>query len=121
MELWMDGPGGRRGPKNIKDLKTDNNFNTERQQQRCIELASDGQYSKATKALVSPGPLARDENTEKAMKDKHPTAQASPDLSDLATPSRAQVPEIDSTLLKKMLKTFLFDWFVRFEQKTKES
>ena len=40
------------------------------------------------------------------MREKHPLAQEAPDLSDLAAPSRAQVPEFDSSLIKKMLKSF---------------
>ena len=103
MELWNDGPGARQGRRKTKRTKSNT---IEQQQQRCIELAADGQYSKATKALVSPGPLERDEHTEKAMRDKHPLAQEAPDLSDLAAPSRAQVPEFDSALVKKMLKSF---------------
>ena len=106
MELWLDGPSVRQRRQNNKGSKPSNSHNTERQQQRCIELAADGQYSKATKALVSPGPLGRDVHTENAMQEKHPLAQGAPDLSDLAAPSRAQVPEFDSILVKKMLKSF---------------
>ena len=79
---------------------------TEKQQQRCLELAADGQFSKATKALVSSGPLERNPDLEKAMREKHPPAQREPDLSDLVAPGRAQVPEFDSVLIKKMLKSF---------------
>ena len=106
MELWLDGPAARKVRQNTKSSKPSNAHNTEQQQQRCIELAADGQYGKATKALVSPGPLGRDEHTEKAMQDKHPRAQGVPDLSDLAAPARAQVPEFNGVLVKKMLKSF---------------
>ena len=75
MELWLDGPGVRQGRKSTKVSKPKNRLDQDRQQQRCIELAADGQYSKATKALVSPELLGRDIQTEKAMKDKHPLAQ----------------------------------------------
>ena len=105
-ELWLDGPGARKGRKSTRSSKSSKQHDTERQQQRCIELAADGQYSKAAKALVSPGPLERNEEIEKAMREKHPLAQEAPDLSDLAAPSRAQVPEFDSMLVKKMLKSF---------------
>ena len=71
-----------------------------------MELAADGQYAKATKALVSPGPLRRNDEIEKAMREKHPLAQGAPDLSDLAAPGRNQVPEFDGALVKKMLKSF---------------
>ena len=100
MELWLDGPGAMQSRQNTKRPKPSNSLNTERQQQRCIELAADGQYSKAAKALVSTGPLGRDEQTEKVMREKHPPAQGEPDLSDLAAPARAQVPEFDGILVK---------------------
>ena len=106
MELWLDGPSVRQRRQSAKSKKPSNSLDNERQQQRCMQLAADGQYSKDTKALVSPGPLGRDEHTENVMKEKHPLAQGAPDLSDLAAPSRAQVPEFDSTLVKKMLKSF---------------
>ena len=106
MELWKDGPGARKNGQNTKGSKPSNRNNTERQQQRCLELAADGQYSKATKALVSSGPLGWDEHIEKALQEKHPLAQEAPDMSDLAAPSRAHVPDFDSTHVKKMLKSF---------------
>ena len=87
MELWLDGPGVRQWRRSAKGSKPTSRDNTERQQQRCIELAADGQYAKATKALVSSGLLGRDVHTEKAMRDKHPIAQDAPDLSDLAAPA----------------------------------
>ena len=106
MELWSDGPGARQGRQNTKGPKPNTMQNTERRQQRCMELAADGQYAKATKALISPSPLGRDESTELAMREKHPIAQEAPNLSDLAVPGRGQVPELDSILVNKMLKTF---------------
>ena len=106
MELWLEGPGARQKHKSTKGSNNSSNKETERRHQRCIELAADGQFSKATKALVIPGPLSWDENTEKALRDKHPQAQGAPDLSDLAGPSRAQVPEFDGALVRKMLKSF---------------
>ena len=85
MELWLDGPGASQGHQRaICKIKNDKKI--EKQQQRCIELAADGQFSKATKALVSSGPLKRNPDLEKAMREKHPPAQREPDLSDLATP-----------------------------------
>ena len=104
MELWVEGPGSRQRRQTTKASNPNNHQNTERRQQRCLELAADGQYAKATKALVSPGPLNWDEHTEKALRDKHPIAHSAPDLSDLAAPGRAQVPYFDSTLIRKMLK-----------------
>ena len=105
MDLWLDGPGASQGHQRaIRNIN--NNKKIEKQQQRCIELAADGQFSKATKALVSSGPLKRNPDLEKAMMEKHPPAQREPDLSDLATPGRAQVPEFDSALLKKLIKSF---------------
>ena len=102
MELWVDGPCSRqRRPK-----KPSQHLDTEKRQQRCLELAADGLYSKATKALVSPGLLERNAVTENSLRNKHPTAQSVPDLSDLAAPARAQVPEFDGTHVKKMLKSF---------------
>ena len=82
MELWSDGPGARQGRQNTKGPKPNTMQNTERRQQRCMELAADGQYAKATKALISPSPLGRDESTELAMREKHPIAQEAPNLSD---------------------------------------
>ena len=99
-------PRGGRGPRRGKAAKPDADNEDERRQQRCVELAADGQYAKAAKALVSPAPLGRTEETEKAMVDKHPRAQGAPDLSDLAAPGRAQVPEFDAALVRKMLKSF---------------
>ena len=55
---------------------------------------------------MCPGPLGRDVHTDNAMQEKHPLAQGAPDLSDLASPCRAQVPEFDSILVKKILKSF---------------
>ena len=75
MELWLDGPGLEKRQKNTKASKNSNQPDTERQQQRCLELTADGQYSKAAKALVSPGLLERDASTEKALRDKHPVAK----------------------------------------------
>ena len=37
---------------------------------------------------------------------KAPPAKGEPDLSDLAAPARAQVPEFDGILLKKITKSF---------------
>ena len=105
MELWLDGPGASQDHQRaIRNINNDKKI--EKQQQRCIELAADGQFSKATKALVSSGPLKRNPDLEKAMKEKHPPAQREPDLSDLATPGRAQVPEFDNALIKKIIKSF---------------
>ena len=103
MELWLDGPGARQSRKSTRSSKTSD---TEKRQQRCIQLASDGQYAKATKALVSPCPLGRNAETEKAMHEKHPSAQEVPDLSDLAAPCRDIIPEFDGTFVRKMLKSF---------------
>ena len=61
MELWLDGPGSKQGRQRTNGSKTSGDHNKEQQQQRCIELAADGQYSKAAKALVSPGLLEHDE------------------------------------------------------------
>ena len=80
-------------------------INKERQQQRCMELAADGLYARANKALISSGPLRQDEYTERIMQEKHPKMEGIPDLSDLAATSQAQVPELDNGLVK-MLKTF---------------
>ena len=106
MELWLDGPGVKKERRKTKSQKPGTSERADQRHQRCIELAADGQYSKATKALVSPAPLERDEQTEKVMREKHPLAERVPDLSDLAAPGRAQVPEFDSILVKKMLKSF---------------
>ena len=106
MELWLDGPGSRQRRQNTKASKNSNQPDTERRQQRCLELAADGQYSKAEKALVIPGLLKRDDATGKALQDKHPVAQRVVDLSDLAAPGRAQVPDFDCTEVKKGLKSF---------------
>ena len=108
MELWLDGPGMRLRRRNTKASKTSNqpDTDTEQRQQRCLELAADGQYSKAAKALVNPRPLERNEATEKSLQEKHPLAQSEVDLTDLAAPDRAQVPEFDGTQVKKMLKSF---------------
>ena len=81
-------------------------MNTERKHQRCLELAADGQYSKATSALVSPGLLRCNDQTEKAMRDKHPSSQRPPCLSDLVAPAQSQVPEFDKPLIKRMVKSF---------------
>ena len=111
MELWLDGPGaarpGQRTTQRTRNVPTPSEHReTERRQLRCVELAADGQYAKAAKALVGPSPLGRDARTEQAMKDKHPRAQGTPDLSDLAAPGRAQVPEFDGALVRKILKSF---------------
>ena len=105
VELWRDGPGakldkGRNRPKTSEQDLTD------KQQQRCMELAADGQYAKAIKALISSGPVARDERVEKAMRDKHPLAESPPDLTDLAEPGRDQVPEFDVFIINQMIKSF---------------
>ena len=105
-ELWADGPGVRQRRRPTKASNTGSQFSTDKQQQRCLELAADGQYAKAVKALVSSGPLGRNEETMKALQDKHPLAQANPDLSDLVTPGKAQVPEFDCALVNKMVKSF---------------
>ena len=104
MELWVDGPGTRKRHQNSRGSTPSNRHTIEHQQQRCMELVADGQYAKATKALISPGPLRRNEEIEKAMREKHPLAQGAPDLSDLAAPGRTQVPEFDGALVRKMLK-----------------
>ena len=105
-ELWLDGPGAKQRRQNTKSSKPSNHVDIERRHQRCIDLAADGQYAKAAKALVSPGLLERNEKTEEVLREKHPVAQGELNLSDLAEPSRAQVPELDVILVKKMLKSF---------------
>ena len=106
LQLWLDGPGAKQKRQGSKNSNSGNRDDNSRRQERCLELAADGQYSKATKALVGPGLLIRDEETLKALKDKHPRAQRPPDLSDLAAPGRAQVPELICADVRKMLKSF---------------
>ena len=105
-ELWADGPGVRHRRRPAKAPNTGSQFDIDKQQQRCLALAPDGQYAKAAKALVSSGPLARDEETLRALQDKHPLAQTNPDLSDLVAPGKAQVPEFGCALINKMVKSF---------------
>ena len=106
MELWLDGPGVSQGHQRGKS-KMSNDQKIEKQQQRCIELAADGLFSKATKALRSSGLLERNPELEKTMLLKHPSAQREPDLSDLVAPAQAQVPEFDTALIRKMINPFL--------------
>ena len=58
------------------------------------------------KVLVDEASLNRDEQTEKALRDKHPKAQQVPNLDNLAAPCRDEVPVLESTLVKKMIKSF---------------
>ena len=105
-ELWADGPGADQKGQKPKAPSPNSQACLERRHQRCLELAADGQYSKATSALVSPGLVKRNEHTEKVMRDKHPLAQNPPCLVDLVAPARSQVPDFDRPLIKKMVKSF---------------
>ena len=105
-ELWADGPGTKQKHQKPKSPSPDIQAELERRHQRCLELAADGQYSKATSALVSSGLVKRDNRSEKIMREKHPTAQKSPCLDDLVAPARSQVPDFDRPLVKGMVKSF---------------
>ena len=105
-ELWADGPGANRKRQKPKSPSPGSQACVERRHQRCLELAADGQYSKATSALVSSGLVERDKHSEQVMRDKHPTAQKTPCLADLVAPARSQVPEFDRPLVRKMVKSF---------------
>ena len=105
-ELWADGPGAKQKHQKPRTPSSSSQACLERRHQRCLELAADGQYSKATSALVSPGLVKRDTNSEKIMRDKHPLAQDPPCLDDLVAPAQSQVPDFDGPLVKKMIKSF---------------
>ena len=103
VELWADGPGAKQ---KRHTSWSPGQTSLECKHVRCLLLAADGQYSKATSALVSPGLIKRNDETEKAMQDKHPRAQSPPNLADLVAPAQSQVPEFDKPLVKKMVKSF---------------
>ena len=105
-ELWADGPGAIQKHRKPKATSPSSKACLERRHQRCLELAADGQYSKATSALVSPGLVKRNAQSEKVMREKHPLAQNSPCLVDLVAPAQSQVPDFDRPLVKKMVKSF---------------
>ena len=67
LELWADGPNSKR--QKSKSPSSGCQISLDRKHQRCIELVADGQYSKATSALVSPGLVKRDDQSEKAMRE----------------------------------------------------
>ena len=106
MELWTDGPAARQNRRSPRPSDPSDPNEKEHRQRRCFEKVADGQYAKGAKALISSPPLNRDEQTEKALRDKHPKAQQAPNLDDLAAPVRDDVPELDSTLVKRMIKSF---------------
>ena len=105
-ELWEDGPAARTRRHSSRDSNPGSHHDTEHRQRQCFDYAADGMYAKATKVLTSPGPLSRNEETEKALRDKHPQSHQVPRLDDLAAPCLEDVPTLESTLIMKMLKTF---------------
>ena len=67
MELWADVPNANQKRHKSKSPSSGSQISLERKHERCMELVADGQYSKATSALVSPGLVKRDDQSEKAM------------------------------------------------------
>ena len=76
-ELWHDLPQYRRP--HSKQQSADAIFL--QRQNRCIDLTSEGGYSNACKALVSPLPLAHTADITSLLQEKHPPAVSPIDLS----------------------------------------
>ena len=106
MELWADGPAARQRRRSSQASNPSDQNEKERRQRLCFEKVADGQYAKGANVLISKPLLPRDEQTEKTLRDKHPKAQKVPNLDNIAAPCRDDVPVLDSTLVKKMIKSF---------------
>jgi hypothetical protein len=78
----------------------------QQQQERAIELAGDGMYSKACSSLVGTPPLERTPAVTATLQSKHPRATAPPDLSSLGPANAAAVPALEADLVAKMVHSF---------------
>ena len=73
---------------------------------RCLELARDGQFSKACQMLISRGIASSSAANIAAMREKHPSSMGEIDLSSMdPTPNRI-APEITSETVEKTIRSF---------------
>ena len=100
LELWEEVSQGRRPKGASPSLKNDFHLD------RCLELARDGQYSKACQALTSSGIASSTRQNIAIMRSKHPTHEGSIDLSSAERVSNSMLPEISSELVDKMIRSF---------------
>ena len=73
-------------------------------QGRCFRLAAEGELSRACAALVEPPPLPPNAETFAQRQAKHPVA-ALPDLAQLSPSRPAAVPEFESELVMRAVRT----------------
>ena len=73
---------------------------------RCMELARDGPYSRACKALLSSGIASSSGEALEEMRAKHPQSERTNDDDDFSPVPHGFIPEIDHELTRKMINSF---------------
>ena len=99
-QLWsecLDAPA-RKGKR--RDLSF------QQREERATCFAREGLFSKACTALQGTPPLERTPEVTATLKTKHPRAASPPDLSDVGPASPAAVPDLDSDLVTKQVRSF---------------
>ena len=94
--LWQDLP--QYGHSKHKELS--GKVAKRQQQERCIELTSEGGYSNACKALISAPPLSQTAEATAKLREKHPSSNQPIDLNTFGNASSALVPHINSDLVE---------------------
>ena len=98
--LWEEISQGRRRKKSSMSQK--DKFYLD----RCLELARDGQFSKACQMLISRGIASSSASNIAAMREKHPSSMGEIDLTSMGpTPNRI-APEITSETVEKTIRSF---------------
>ncbi|CAL4077907.1 unnamed protein product [Meganyctiphanes norvegica] len=101
-QLWLDIPHFKHPkPKNLTP-----SIVKKQQEDRCINLTSEGGYSNACKALVNPPPLGHTSEVRDQLEEKHPQATLPVDLSNFGNASNNLVPHADVDTTERCIRSF---------------